>query len=46
MPFGAGGSLPAQDYWNELAFLLVSNGFIAEGTPVGPETAEGISLVR
>ena len=46
MPQNAPGSLPEQDYWDVVAFLLISNGFIQEGTTVGPGTAGGLKIGR
>lgn len=42
MPLDAPDSLPEKDYWNVVAYLLARNGVIAEGVPVGPDTAEQI----
>lgn len=44
MPFDAAGSLPEQDYWDILAFILTGNEVLPEGTILGPDTADDVQL--
>jgi cytochrome c len=46
MPQDKPGSLPEEDYWAVLAFVLARHGLIAEDFAVGPETVEGLRLQR
>jgi mono/diheme cytochrome c family protein len=46
MPSDKPGSLPPDDYWNVLAWLLAENGYSAPGAPLGPATAPGIPMRR
>jgi mono/diheme cytochrome c family protein len=46
MPQDNPGSLPSQDYWNVLAWLLAQNGLSGPGPALGPATANGVSLRR
>jgi len=46
MPQDNPGSLPAEDYWNVLAWLLAQNGLSGPGPSLGPATASGVSLRR
>ncbi len=46
MPQDKPGSLPEEDYWAVLAFVLMRNGFIDEDFSVGPETVVGLRLQR
>jgi mono/diheme cytochrome c family protein len=46
MPNDEPGSLPAQDYWNVLAWLLAQNNLSSPGEPLGPATAAGVSMRR
>jgi mono/diheme cytochrome c family protein len=46
MPNDNPGSLPADDYWNVLAFLLAQNNLSGPGEPLGPATAAGVSMRR
>jgi mono/diheme cytochrome c family protein len=44
MPFDAAGSLPEQTYWDILAFILTNDGYLPEGTVLGPENADEIDI--
>ena len=44
MPGDAPASLPADQYWAVVNYLVVTNGFAAEGTVVGPGNASDIRL--
>ena len=44
MPYGAGGVLQEQEYWDITAYLLFKHGYIEEDFVLGPDTVEGISL--
>ena len=46
MPYATENSLAAQEYWDITAYLLSLHGFIKRDVVLGPETAEGISLVE
>ena len=46
MPYATESSLAAQDYWDITAYLLSLHGFIKRDVVLGPETAEGISLIE
>ncbi|HXH08306.1 MAG TPA: cytochrome c [Alphaproteobacteria bacterium] len=46
MPQDKPGSLPEEDYWAVLAFVLARNGFVEEGMALEPATAEGLLLRR
>jgi mono/diheme cytochrome c family protein len=46
MPQDKPGSLPEEDYWAVLAFVLARNGFIDEDVTLGPATAEDVLLRR
>ena len=46
MPYATENSLAAQEYWDITAYLLSLHGFIKRNVVLGPETAEGISLVE
>lgn len=46
MPQDKPGSLPEEDYWAVLAFVLARNGFVEEGIALEPATAEGLLLRR
>jgi cytochrome c len=46
MPQDKPGSLPEEDYWAVLAFVLLRNGFIDEDFSVGPETVVSLRLHR
>jgi len=46
MPQDKPASLPEEDYWAVLAFVLARNGFLEGGVALGPETAEGLRLQR
>jgi mono/diheme cytochrome c family protein len=46
MPQDRPGSLPEEDYWAVLAFVLARHGFIAEDFTIGPETVESLRLQR
>jgi S-disulfanyl-L-cysteine oxidoreductase SoxD len=46
MPQDKPGSLPEEDYWAVLAFVLARNGFIAETASPQVSNTEGISLKR
>jgi cytochrome c len=45
MPFDAAGSLPAQTYWDILAFVISKNGYVLpEGAELGPENASSVDI--
>jgi mono/diheme cytochrome c family protein len=44
MPFDAAGSLSEQAYWDVLAYILTENGYLAEGTELGPENAADVDI--
>ena len=44
MPFDAAGSLSEQAYWDILAYILTENGYLAEGTELGPENAADVDI--
>lgn len=44
MPFDAPGSLPDQEYWDTLAWILDQNGLLPDGTELGPENASDVSV--
>ena len=46
MPQDQPGSLPAQQYWDVIAWLLAENGLPGPGQPLGPPTAASVSLRR
>jgi mono/diheme cytochrome c family protein len=46
MPNDAPGSLPPDDYWSVLAYLLAQNNLSGPGEPLGPATAAGVSMRR
>ncbi len=46
MPQNTPGSLKEQEYWDILAHVLAVAGIAAPGVPLGPETAEGVRLVK
>ena len=46
MPYATESSLAAQEYWDMTAYLLSLHGFIKRDVVLGPETAEGVSLVE
>jgi len=46
MPQDKPGSLPEEDYWAVLAFVLARNGFVEEGFALEPAAAEGLLLRR
>ena len=46
MPNDQPGSLPSDDYWNVLAYLLAQNNLSGPGEPLGPTTAASVSMRR
>lgn len=44
MPLDAPGSLPEQEYWDILAWVLDENGLLPEGTELGPENAADVNV--
>ena len=46
MPQDQPASLPADQYWSVVAWMLAQNGLSAPGDALGPNTASGISLRR
>ncbi len=44
MPKSAPGMLSEDQYWDVAAYLLYSNGLIAQGTVVGPATASRLRI--
>ncbi|MBA2264604.1 MAG: c-type cytochrome [Chloroflexi bacterium] len=44
MPFDAPGSLPEQEYWDILAWILDQNELLPEGTQLGPENAADVNV--
>lgn len=45
MPYEEPGSLPEQDYWDVIAFLLAQEGISLGETPLGPDTAGNVPTV-
>ena len=39
MPYEAGNTLTEEQYWAITAYMLVRDGFLSEGTTLGPENA-------
>lgn len=44
MPVSAPGSLPDEQYWDVLAFILDGNRLLPPDVTLGPETAERVTL--
>jgi cytochrome c len=44
MPYGSGGALMEQEYWDITAYMLFKHGYIEEEFVLGPKTVEDISL--
>ncbi|MGI8929411.1 MAG: c-type cytochrome [Candidatus Limnocylindrales bacterium] len=44
MPFDAPGSLPEQEYWDILAWILDQNDLLSGGTELGPENAADVNV--
>jgi len=46
MPQNAPGSLKEEEYWDILAYLLSETGFLPSSVLLGPDTLDGIRLLK